>query len=75
MIHSYHPCSSTPSTSRVLLDAQDTTKTTGGMLYESYGVSSEGAVIVVRPDGYVALVVALEDAAEVEKYFSGFLKC
>lgn len=44
------------------------------MMYESYGVSSDGAIVVVRPDGYVALVTALEDIVAFEQYFSGFLK-
>ncbi|EIM82041.1 uncharacterized protein STEHIDRAFT_103548 [Stereum hirsutum FP-91666 SS1] len=59
---------------KVLLDARNATHTGGGMMYESYGVSSDGAIVVVRPDGYVALVTALEDIVAFEQYFSGFLK-
>lgn len=44
-------------------------------MYEAYGVPSEGAVVVVRPDGYVALMVSLEDVAAVENYFRNFLTC
>jgi phenol 2-monooxygenase len=45
-----------------------------GHAYEQYGVDSEhGAVVIVRPDQYVAKVLALEDAAGVEKFFEGCL--
>lgn len=38
-------------------------------MYEVYGVPYEGAVAVVGPDGYVSLMVFLEDVAAVEGYF------
>lgn len=59
---------------RVLLDAIDVTGKKGGKVYETYGVRPEGAVVVVRPDGYVASVTGLEEVAELEKFFSSFLK-
>ena len=45
----------------------------GGKAYESYGIAPEGAVVVVRPDGYVGMVTSLEGAAELESYFERFL--
>lgn len=46
-----------------------------GKAYEGYGVDpAKGAVVVVRPDGYVGLVTGLENWAEVEKWFAGVLR-
>jgi phenol 2-monooxygenase len=45
-----------------------------GHAYEKYGIDAEkGAVVVVRPDGYVAMVCDLEDTADLEAYFSEFM--
>ncbi|BEJ18231.1 hypothetical protein CspHIS471_0705080 [Cutaneotrichosporon sp. HIS471] len=45
-----------------------------GHAYEKYGIDSEhGAIVVVRPDGYVGMVCDLEDTAELETYFSEFM--
>ncbi|KAF1933315.1 phenol 2-monooxygenase [Didymella exigua CBS 183.55] len=45
-----------------------------GHAYEQYGVDEgKGAVVVVRPDQYVAKVLALEDAVGVETFFEGCL--
>jgi phenol 2-monooxygenase len=54
------------------VDETDVTKKLGGKAYESYGVGSEGAVAVIRPDGYVGNVLPLAMAAKVEEYFRGF---
>ncbi|KAK8088337.1 hypothetical protein PG997_003298 [Apiospora hydei] len=48
-----------------------------GRAYEGYGVDPEkGAVVVVRPDGYVGLVTELgeENWGEIEKWFEGVLR-
>ena len=48
-----------------------------GRAYEGYGVDPEkGALVVVRPDGYVGLVTELarEGWTEVEKWFEGVLR-
>jgi phenol 2-monooxygenase len=45
-----------------------------GHAYEQYSVDVEqGAVVVVRPDQYVAKVLSLEDAAGVERFLQGCL--
>jgi len=62
-----------PHWSNVYIDDLDVHSRTGGKAYSSYGISPEGAVVVVRPDGYVGLVTSLDDVLEVESYFSGFL--
>ena len=46
----------------------------GGGGYEKYGIDPvRGAVVVVRPDGYVGLVVPLENTKEIADYFATFL--
>jgi hypothetical protein len=44
-----------------------------GICYESFGIDGEGAIVVVRPDNHVGLVVRLDDVQEVEHHFDGFL--
>ena len=49
----------------------------GGQAYDSYGISKDdGAIIIVRPDGYVGIVAPLseEGVKEVNEYFEGFMK-
>lgn len=42
--------------------------------YEVYGVSREqGAIVTVRPDGYVGMLGSLSAVDEVEAYFRGCL--
>jgi hypothetical protein len=46
-------------------------------VHRKYGVDvNKGGIIVVRPDGYVGAVVALDDAGfkAVDAYFAGFLQ-
>ena len=46
-----------------------------GQGYDTYGIDrTEGAVLVIRPDGYVGKVAALDGLSELESYFSGFMK-
>ncbi|BGP19240.1 hypothetical protein JCM10213v2_007327 [Rhodosporidiobolus nylandii] len=45
-----------------------------GKAYEAYGISKEeGAIVVVRPDQYVGLIVGLEDTDALDAYFAQFL--
>ncbi|KAI0804706.1 FAD binding domain-containing protein [Irpex lacteus] len=53
----------------VLLDDVDITGEQGGKAYQNFGISDEGALVVVRPDGYVGLVTELSDAEGVLGYF------
>ncbi|KAG9083839.1 hypothetical protein FS749_005701, partial [Ceratobasidium sp. UAMH 11750] len=41
----------------------------GGAAYQTLGIGSEGCVIVVRPDGYVAMVAPLDGASDVKGFF------
>jgi hypothetical protein len=38
---------------------------------ERYGAGAEGAVLIVRPDGYIGLRAGLGDAEAVRAYFDG----
>jgi len=51
---------------------QEGDDTVGG-LHRKWGLE-DGAVVVVRPDGYVGLVVRLDEQEVLENYFAGFLK-
>ncbi|GAB1321053.1 Phenol 2-monooxygenase [Madurella fahalii] len=45
-----------------------------GHAYKAYGIDPQkGALVVVRPDHYVAKVAALEDVNSVKQLFEGFL--
>lgn len=47
---------------------------TGGGGYDTYGIDScKGALVVVRPDGYVGMVAPYEGVGDVEQYFGGFM--
>ncbi len=40
-------------------------------IFEERGISKDGAVVVVRPDQYVAGVFPLDDTAEIEEFLAG----
>lgn len=64
-----------PHWSHVLLDDTDMYARSGGGGYERYGVDPErGAIIVVRPDGYVGIVAPFEGVKCVQDYFLKFFK-
>lgn len=47
----------------------------GGHGYETYGLDPMlGATVVVRPDGYVGMIAALDEVDVVDQYFSAFMK-
>lgn len=56
--------------------SQDNSDTRRGVesIYADFGIGSEGAVVVVRPDGYVGLVTSLHDIQALADYFTGFLR-
>ncbi|KAL0571440.1 hypothetical protein V5O48_010530 [Marasmius crinis-equi] len=58
--------------SKVFIDDVDLTGTVGGHLYSSYGIGSTGAVVVVRPDGYVGTITSLESLPDLNAYFTRF---
>ncbi|RPD53360.1 hypothetical protein L227DRAFT_399930 [Lentinus tigrinus ALCF2SS1-6] len=64
-----------PHWSKVLLDDMDMYARVGGGGYEVYGIDKEkGAIVVVRPDGYVGTVAPFESLDDVNAYFAAFMK-
>ncbi|KAI0339685.1 hypothetical protein BDW22DRAFT_1361261 [Trametopsis cervina] len=64
-----------PHWSKVLSDDTDMFSRTGGKGYEAYGIDTEnGAVVVVRPDGYVGMVAPLDGIRDLNEYFAAFMK-
>ncbi len=44
-------------------------------VYSRYGVVADGAVVVVRPDGYVGMVTPLRKVEDLNSYFESFMAC
>lgn len=59
---------------RVLLDDVDASGRKGGRIYETYGVDAEGAVVIVRPDGFVGATMSLKDGIKLSAYFAAFME-
>ena len=58
----------------MLLDDTDMYARVGGGGYEAYGIDTQqGAIVVVRPDGYVGAVAPFERLDDVDAYFSSFM--
>ena len=58
----------------MLLDDADITSTRGGQIHERYGINrTAGAVVVVRPDGYVGTIAPLDQLTLLDDYFSRFM--
>lgn len=46
-----------------------------GEAYKNYGVNPQkGCLVVLRPDQYISWIGDLEDTADLDKFFSGFMK-
>jgi phenol 2-monooxygenase len=59
---------------RVFIDDTDASGSFGGGGYSYYGVGPEGALVVVRPDGYVGAIAPLDHAGGLDAYFASFMK-
>ncbi|KAF7377670.1 hypothetical protein MSAN_00189900 [Mycena sanguinolenta] len=63
-----------PHWTKVLSDEKDLRGTEGGNAYAAYGIDPHaGALVCVRPDGYVGIVVPLEEASNIASYFTSFM--
>ena len=60
--------------SRVLIDDMDFTGSVGGRGYSYYGVADEGAIVAVRPDGYVGTIAPLDGVTEIDTYFAQLME-
>ena len=58
-----------------MLDDQDMFGRVGGGGYATYGIDTlKGAIVIVRPDGYVGMVSPYESLSDVEAYFGRFMR-
>ncbi|KAI0738661.1 FAD binding domain-containing protein [Daedaleopsis nitida] len=63
-----------PHWSKVLLDDTDMYARAGAGGYDAYGIDPHaGAIVVVRPDGYVGIVAPFERVDHVNAYFAAFM--
>ncbi|KAJ7504185.1 FAD binding domain-containing protein, partial [Mycena galericulata] len=63
-----------PHWSKVLCDTKDLRGTQGGNAYAEFGIDTHaGAIICVRPDGYVGMVAPLAEASAIATYFASFM--
>ncbi|KAF9474825.1 hypothetical protein BDN70DRAFT_815025 [Pholiota conissans] len=61
--------------SKALIDDTDATGKKGGDGYQSYGIDEMGgAVVIVRPDGYIGTIVPLDGISNVGSYFNSFIE-
>ncbi|KAG1848094.1 FAD binding domain-containing protein [Suillus subalutaceus] len=60
--------------SKVFIDDTDPSGTFGGEGYSYYGLGPEGALVAVRPDGYVGAIAPLDHIGELDAYFASFMK-
>ncbi|KAJ7580156.1 FAD binding domain-containing protein [Mycena floridula] len=60
--------------SKVFIDDVDVAGGQGGIAYASLGIDPNGAVILVRPDGYIGAVVPLDGVDAINKYLANFMK-
>lgn len=58
---------------RVYVDDVDVRGVSGGTAYSTFGISPNGAVVVVRPDGYVGRITPLDDVRAINGYFAQFI--
>lgn len=44
-----------------------------GKIYETFEISDDGCIVVLRPDQYISYVGPMEDVDRVNEFFSGFM--
>jgi phenol 2-monooxygenase len=58
---------------RVFIDDKDLKGASGGDGYKNYGIDIQtGAIVVVRPDGYIGMVLPLDKIGDINAYFGSF---
>ncbi|KAH7106134.1 FAD binding domain-containing protein [Auriculariales sp. MPI-PUGE-AT-0066] len=61
--------------SKVWIDDEQLAGGQGGKVYETYGITpGTGAIVVVRPDGYVSAIAPLDGLRHLDAYFSRFMR-
>jgi phenol 2-monooxygenase (NADPH) len=61
------------SLDRAFVDQQTIQRGPGGTADAMYGISSKGAIVVIRPDSYIGTVAPLDKADHLDQYFGGFM--
>ena len=47
----------------------------GGHGYETYGLDpTSGAIVIIRPDGYIGMITALDEVDAIDQYFGSFMR-
>jgi phenol 2-monooxygenase len=57
----------------VFVDDKDIVGRHGGGAYTKFGINPNGAVVIVRPDGYVGMVAPFDGVHDIDAYFSSFM--
>lgn len=60
------------SSSRVLIDDREARGTRGGDAYANFGIDMAGAIVIIRPDGYVGMVAPFDKLQDIDQYFKNF---
>ncbi|GLB41636.1 putative phenol hydroxylase, C-terminal dimerisation domain [Lyophyllum shimeji] len=60
--------------SKVFIDTKPLRGMLGGDAYSNFGIEATGAVVIVRPDGYVGMVAPFERIGHINAYFAQFSK-
>ena len=69
----YYSLVSDIQVSRVFIDDKDMSGVSGGGGYKKYGIDSKtGAIVIVRPDGYVGTIAPLDKIGDIDRYFNSF---
>jgi phenol 2-monooxygenase len=58
------------ATHRVFYDSLGADRIRAGKAYSAYGIGSEGAIIVVRPDCFVGTILPISEASKLADYFA-----
>ena len=56
------------------MDDKDIVGRHGGGAYAKFGINPNGAVVIVRPDGYVEMVAPFDGVHDIDVYFSSFMR-
>jgi phenol 2-monooxygenase len=56
------------------VDDKDVSGIHGGGAYAKFGIDPAGVVVIVRPDGYVGMVVPFDGVHDINLYLSSFMR-
>ncbi|KAF5373285.1 hypothetical protein D9615_007378 [Tricholomella constricta] len=59
---------------KVFVDHKEVNGSRGGNAYANFGIKGTGAVVIIRPDGYVGTIAPFEHVADLNAYFAQFMK-